>query len=159
MIETSANLDATTYERIIAAAEENNIHVRHIIHILFKRMLLDIPLKNKVFSRVKYQERIRGRKWKLFRLRLSESMYEGCIDMRKLHKMSVSFILDVAVDLYLDRAIAELKGVCLDEGVNPDNYMDFYALIRKVTPKTSYFLAFHLPPDPDNIYLCDINEH
>jgi hypothetical protein len=156
MIETSANLDASTYERIIAAANDNQIHVRHIVHVLFKRMLLDIPLKNKVFSRVKYQERISGRKWKLFRLRLSEAMYEGCVDMRKLHKMSVSFILDVAVDLYLDRAIAELKGVCIDEEMNPDNYMDFYGLIRITTPKASFFTALHLPPAPETIY---INEH
>jgi hypothetical protein len=151
MIETTANISVETFNKIFTAAENNNIKIRHIIHIIFKRMLYDHPLPAKSFTRIKYQDRLLSRKWKLLHLRLSPAMYEGCLDMRKLQKMSVSYILDIGVKLYLERAVAELLGLEIPEKENPDNYLDFYGLRQIITKNTSFYTAFHHPPPPELI--------
>lgn len=148
MIETTVNIDFRTYVILHQSAKELNGNLRDIVHILFKLMLAERPIEMKSFTRVKYQERIDGRVWKQFHLQLNEGSYEACLDLRKLCKMSVSFLLEIAVHLYLERAVEELKR----QG-GTDNYPEIYIILHHYSTNFPSFTVFHAMPLPEILTL------
>lgn len=146
MIATTTNIDINIYSALLQESAKSGIAMRDIVHVLLKIMLREKPLNIDVFKRIKYQERIEGRVWKKFHIELSEGSYEACLDLRKLMKMSVSFILSIAVELYLDRVMNELK-----RRRSTDNYPEFYLISITHSPLLSTFTAFHTLPNPIDI--------
>ena len=140
MIETTVNIDYNSYSKLDESAKRNNLKLKDIIHVLFKLLLIERPLGMPNFQRVRYQERIEGRRWKIFHLLLLEGSYESCLDLRKLNKMSVSALLGIAIELYLDRAIEALTD-------SNDNYTENYIILKKLTSFFPSFAVFYtIPP-------------
>jgi hypothetical protein len=144
-IQTTANIEYSVYEKIIEASSDSGIPVKKLVHVIFRILIAEKPLPAEFFSTVKYQRRPEGVKWKCFHLELDEAVYESAIDMRKLMKRSVSFLLDLGVGIYLDRALREI-----DEGVVADNYPNVYFIFIHHSPKTSTYTAFHTVPFPSD---------
>lgn len=146
MIFTTANLDIITYNKLINSSKELGIPVKRVVHVLFKIMLNERPVRPFIFSTVKYQDSRPGREWKRFHLEMNEGSYEACIDLRKLLKLSVPYILDIAVNLYLDRVKKEFR-----TETTTDNYPEFYMFLCSHTPEISVITIFFIPPKPNDI--------
>jgi hypothetical protein len=144
-IRTTANIDKKIYGRICESAEFCGVDVQQLVHVLLKLMIKDKPLKYRFNRTVEYQERREKNKWKCFHLELSEAVHESGIDMRKLMKWSVSFLLSYAVEFYMERAVEEIL-----DGSAPDNYPDIYFIFTQHSPYRSTYTAFHTVPDPDD---------
>jgi hypothetical protein len=150
LIRTTANIDKKIYEKIIASAEFLGIKPKQLVHVIFKILILEKPFKFRVHRTVQYQGR-RGRdNWKCFHLELSEAVHESGIDMRKLMKWSVSFLLSYGVEVYMERAVREIES-----GYADVNYPDVYVIFARHTPKRSTFTVFHTLPEeyeyPDDL--------
>jgi hypothetical protein len=144
-IQTTANIDKMIYGRICDSAEQCGVSSNLLVHVLLKIMIKEKPLSFRFNRRVEYQER-RGRdQWKCFHLEMSEAVYESCLDMRKLMKLSVSYLLSYAVMVYMERAVREIL-----EGAAPDNYPDIYVIFTHHSPHKSTHTAFHTLPDPSD---------
>jgi hypothetical protein len=142
IIHTTANIDISIKEKIVYASEICGVSKRKIVHYLFKILIKDKPLIFSFFNTVKYQIKKENTDWNCFHLYLSEANYEACLDMRKLMKKSVSFLLAYAVDKYIDRVIEEFHSG------TTNNYYDFYLIFTHHSPNNSTFTAFHTFPDP-----------
>lgn len=100
-----------------------------IIKILMQRVMDDNRKMLQSYPRIRYQARDDKENWHRIHLVLNEYEYEYCLDMRKLFKMSVSFILAYAVRRFLEDVINEL----IDGSNNTDNYCyQNYILIKKI---------------------------
>lgn len=87
-------------------------------------MFLRRAMKNKALylkntRAVRYQARNGNEKWSRQHIRMNCKEYECCLDMRKFGKISVSFLIACAIDLYKDDFEGEHDST--SEG-KPDNY-------------------------------------
>jgi hypothetical protein len=144
-IRTTANIDRKIAGRICEAAEICGISTHQLVHVLLKIMIKEKPLSFRFNRSVEYQSRRNKDQWKCFHLELSEAVYESCMDMRKLMKLSVSFLLNYVVEVYLERAVAEIM-----DGSASDNYPDIYVIFTHHSPYKSTHTAFHTLPEPSD---------
>lgn len=98
----------------------------YIINTLFKKVFKSNSFKIHFLQSVKYQESIDDNdKWKHCHVSLDGDVYEKCLDMRKLFKLSVSFIISYAIDRYLDELLEELNKEDISDNYSP-NYILLY---------------------------------
>ena len=74
--------------------------------------------KPKLFKRLAYQKRNKYLYAKPMHLYMEPEFYEICMDLKKIYKLSLSFILAIAIDKYIQK----IKG-------KPDNYTILYDMI------------------------------
>jgi hypothetical protein len=111
-----------------------------IVHLLFRLLFEEYHPEKLKFSAAKYQKKIEGMEWKTFHINLKEGTYGTCVDLRKIHNKSVSWLFQVAVDLYLERAVEILKK-------KADRYGSIYINLLKISDTTHSFGIFHdIPP-------------
>jgi hypothetical protein len=129
LIESTINVHKNIMEMLEKSSEATGRTRTHIIKILMQRIMKDNHKLFKMNSRVKYQERDLKENWHRLHIVMNEYEYDYCLDMRKLFKMSVSFILAFAVKRFLDEVMNRL----LDMHKNTDNYRyRNYLLIKKI---------------------------
>ncbi|HPC41866.1 MAG TPA: hypothetical protein PLM53_08155 [Spirochaetota bacterium] len=104
-IETTINLDIGVVNDIVRASMITGISRRDIVSSLIKRLSRDHQGMVRSWIRVRYQARTGGNAWKRLHLALWPDEYEFFLDMRKVCKMSVSFLVSYAVLKYLDEVI------------------------------------------------------
>ena len=73
------------------------------------------------YSQIRYQKNDRDETWHKFHICFNTYQYEYCLDMRKLYKMSISFILAYAIENYLNE-LCDLLTCCKDKKYT-DNYL------------------------------------
>lgn len=123
-IKTTFNIKLSQVYKISRLSEELNCSKSWIINSIFRKIFKSNSFKIRFLLSVKYQNRINDKdSWKHFPVCLDGDIYEKCQDMRKLFKLSVSFILSEAIDRYLN----DLK-IEFCEGKNSDNYTPNYIL-------------------------------
>lgn len=105
--ETREKLEAAS----LAAGMSRSQLVSSLLNYASKRMCLERSFR----GGIRYQERIGGVARGRMHLRLRCDEYEFFLDMRKVWKMSVSFLVAYAVEHFLDELIQKLIR-------NPDNY-------------------------------------
>lgn len=120
-IETTLRMNIKTLEKLNNASALLKTSRTYLIRLLLKKYCED-NRKLKIFlSSVKYQKRDKSIQWHAFHLTLREDEYELCLDLRKIYKMSLSFIIASAVSKYLIELIKEFrKNQHLG---NTDNYL------------------------------------
>ncbi len=102
-IQTTININKIIIEELNKASNKLQLSRSYIIRLLLKE-LLDDNKEIKIFnSPVKYQSRDLECNWSTFHLTLREDEYEFCLDLRKVYKMSLSFIIAFAVKKYLKK--------------------------------------------------------
>ena len=113
--ETTINIHTDTLTRLSAAASHLRISKSELVSSLvsFYKGKSSAYLPSRI--RVCYQERRDKECWRRLHLCLRRDEYDFFLDMRFVLKLSVSFIVSQAVELYLD----ELMQVMIN---NTDNY-------------------------------------
>ncbi len=146
-IDTTVNMRKEVLQRIDAAAGYCSVSRSRLVSLLLERMIRGINTDKNRFSRVKYQKRDKNATWKRPHVVLEYDLYEKCIDMRKLSKMSVSYCVLVAFTLYLDAVVdALLNGEDTDK--NARNYI---CIGRKIGSVFSYTVFWDYPPEDELI--------
>jgi hypothetical protein len=112
--------------KICVAAARLGKSRREVILILLRRIMCDIDRYQGGFTLVKYQQRDPLRDWRCFPISLRKSENEFVADFRKLAKVSVSYMVAIAVERYLEDL--------LEDGGNRHNYAELthYAIGQRI---------------------------
>ncbi|MBP7738741.1 MAG: hypothetical protein KA369_22390 [Spirochaetes bacterium] len=119
IIETTLNIQNHLLKKINNAAHRKGLSRIELIILLFKKVMDDTPHHVCHGKRIKYQSRNNHGIWNTLHIRLRPNDYECLLDLRKLLKMSVSHILAMAVDKYLD----ELMKTTIKDKYHFTNYI------------------------------------
>ncbi len=142
-IDTTLNVKRVVLMNIDDASAECSTSRSHLISLLLKRLLKKNTTDKNRFSRVKYQKRDKKAGWKRPHVFLDYDLYEKCIDMRKVNKMSVSYLVFIAYTLYFDTVVDELRN-----GEETDNNLRQYIFIwKKHGDVFSYTVFWDFPPE------------
>ncbi len=124
-METTLYIHRAIMEKITYAA-----HARKISRSDLMRTLIKIILEKHAFYQpnmgtlVRYQEKCHPDEWHRFHITLREDEYEYCLDLRKFLKMSLSRILALAVNRYIDNMH--------DEYFTDNNRFINYVIVKEV---------------------------
>ncbi len=129
LIETTINIRREVLEKIRDAASSANKSKSEIISILLVMFSKGCSQKAIMFSTVRYQQSIYQSSFHRLHVVIKHDIYEKCLDMRKLLKMSVSYILACAVERYLKEIIKSSNEI-KDKEIT-DNYYSNYTFISK----------------------------
>ncbi len=142
-IDTTLNIKLNILEGIEEAASECGISRSRFISLLIIRFLKGKHVDGNKQSRVKYQNRDKNVKWKRPHVVFDYDLYEKCIDTRKLCKLSVSFIVQIAFNLYFYSVIQELQ-----KGDNSERPLRHYICIGRVVDGVfSYSVFWDFPTE------------
>ncbi len=142
-IETTINIKLKTLNKITKASSAMNISMNKIIKLLIIRIVQNKKLKLKMFTSIKYQDTGEDIVWHRLHVAFSTDIYEKALDLRKVLKMSVSFIIAKAVENILNEIINDFL-----KTNNTDNYFRNYVFIPKYHDGVLYFTIFwQYPPD------------
>lgn len=106
MIRTSINIDREVYGKIIAAAKRRGVDIEDIIIALMRQLSKKYQGELIAGNAVRYQERNGGENRECVHVRWFDEEYEFLIDMRKVHKKSVSYLIVEAAMTLLDKIIS-----------------------------------------------------
>ena len=104
-IETTVYLEEETVERISAAASERGVSRSALIASLMKRMSLAHREYASASRRVRYRERDGEVVKRRVHVCVEKGEYELFIDERKVFKLSVSFIISIALERFLGEVL------------------------------------------------------
>ncbi len=141
LIGTTINVNKNILEMLNNGAAITGKSRNSIIKSLIQRFMKDSQRMMKRNSRVRYQERDLKENWHRIHIVLNEYEYEYYLDLRKLYKMSVSFILAYAVLRYMDEL--------LKQNIITDKYCcKNYILIKKTDDGIiSWQIYWGIPPN------------
>jgi hypothetical protein len=141
LIETTINIQAVTLRRFNSAAAKLDIPRRCIISWLLRRLVDDSEGFHVSWSRLRYQGRDEKKDWEESHLYLTPVEYELFLDLKKVYKMSGSYLVAFAIDRYLN----ELYRL---HGIIADNYrITNYGISRRVVNKVICWVQYWgLPP-------------
>ncbi len=146
-IDTTINIKRVIVERIDASAKQFSISRSKLVSLLLIRMMEGKTTDKNRFSRVKYQKRDKSADWKQPHIMLETDLYEKNLDMKKLNKMSVSYLILVAYKKYFNAVIYDLKN-----GESTDNNRRNYVCIGKRNEYVfSYIVYWDYPPEKELI--------
>ncbi len=127
MIETTLNISLESYNKIIKFSSLNNIRIKKIIKYVLQECLKNQILQKKdanLFSAVRYQKKKHtDQEWKIFHASIPDSLYESCMDYRRLYKVSLSSVLEWGIEYFLEIVIKNI--LCND---NPKSQTDNYRI-------------------------------
>ncbi len=150
-IETTINIKKVVIERIDATAKMFSISRSKLISMLLKQVIEGKTTDKNRFFRVKYQKRDKKDMWKRPHIMLEPDLYEKNLDMRKLYKMSVSYIILVAYRKYFGAVVYELKN-----GISTDkNRRNYVCIGKKYGNIFSYTVFWDYPPELELIKLLE----
>ncbi len=150
-IDTTINVKCVIIERIDATAKKFSISRSKLVSLLLKCMLEGKNTDKNRFSRVKYQKRDKKSAWRRPHIMLEPDLYEKNLDMRKLYKMSVSYLVLVAYKKYFDSVVNELKN-----GKSTDKNRRNYICIGKYYGNVySYVVFWDYPPEEELLKLLE----
>ncbi len=134
-IETTLNVHKDVLLQLMEVSMMTMRSMSSIMTMVLHRITVDNCIVSRSFKRVQYQERDRENNWKTVHVVVDSATYEYFLDMRKLFKMSVSLLLAIAVNKYLEDVINDL---CNNK--NTDNYLcRNYIISKKVIDGVSCF--------------------
>ncbi|MFC1669344.1 hypothetical protein ACFL20_03070 [Spirochaetota bacterium] len=113
-INTTINIHKNTLKKITETANFTDNCKTEIIIFLLKKIMDDDKIQTQKNQSVKYQNCDEINCWHKFHISFNVNEYEYFLDLRKICKMSVSYLLAYAVDKYLD--------LILNGGIT-DNYL------------------------------------
>lgn len=106
--QTSFYIHKNMFDRLLAASHRTGESMCDLISQMMFRYAKDHKARRIAAGTVKYQDRDVKENWKVFRVALDEDDYELFTDMRKVLKRSVSFIIALAIEKYLDAIVSAL---------------------------------------------------
>ncbi len=140
-IDTTINIKSDILSKIARESAALDLSINKLISILITRIINNCSIKAKLFSTVKYQHGGDDIVWHLLHVSFSADIYEKALDLRKLMKMSVSFLIAMSVQLYLKQIIQEFT-----QKENTDNNRKEYTYISGKFNDLLFFSIFWNSP-------------
>lgn len=124
-LKTTLNIRLSKAEKIYLISQKFDLSISFILNTLFKMIFESHKFEAKFYKKIMYQDKIidNSDRWKRLPISFQEDVYEKCLDMKKIFRLSSSFLLSEAIDKYLDKLLIELK---LKK--NSDNYTNNYLI-------------------------------
>ncbi len=151
-IDTTIYIKLDLVYKLTESSSNNGIPINKIIVILINKLLSNCSIKATLFNTVKYQKSGNDIVWHKLHVSFSPDVYEKALDLRKLMKMSVSYLIARAIELYLDQVIKELF-----RKDNADNYSSEYVFISSKCRGLLYFTIFWRKPRKSMIKKYTVN--
>jgi hypothetical protein len=104
-IETSITITETRSEKLRSAAERLGITTADMLAYLIKKSRLLFRDRAKLFRTVRYQPNFGDDTFVIMNIQLYPVDYEFAVSQRLVYRFSVSFVLRLAIDCFLDLAI------------------------------------------------------
>jgi len=104
-IQTTINLNTPSLLLINSAARISGKTRSNIIILLMRRIMIDQRNLVRNNRSIQYQEVLPKESWHRLHITLYSSDYECFLDLRKFCKRSVSLLISLAIDLYLNELI------------------------------------------------------
>lgn len=102
MIYTTIYLQDSLCNRLNSISRAIGIPVTSLIVTLLIKNSIHNAEHCRAWIRTRYQPRQKERKWTRIHIRLSPAEYEFILDLRRVHKRSVSSLVKISADKYLD---------------------------------------------------------
>lgn len=110
---TTINIDQINLKRLTNASLELSVSKAALISALLNYMSRKNFIQFEAKIGIEYQPRSLVHKWHVFHLRLKRDEYDFFQDMRRICKMSISYIIAYAIQNYLDE-VMKLFSVNID---------------------------------------------
>ena len=120
-IETTVNINDELLEMLDNAAESLGLSRSRLISVLLVKYVKQNRGGKWAFSRLRYQERRDGCFYSKKTIFLRKDVYDVWCDVRKLFKLSASYIIALAIKKYLGQILKNQKV--------PHNYFPMYVAI------------------------------
>lgn len=104
-IETTMNIDRDVLNQLEGATVRLGVSRRHMVSSLLGYACKKARAAENHHERVRYQQRREKSRWCTIHVSLRKDEYEFFTDLRKVMKLSVSFIIAWAIELYLDELL------------------------------------------------------
>jgi hypothetical protein len=152
MVETTVNLAAGTRAALERASGLTGRAKSRLVADAMKRLMRGYGELVRDGRSVEYQERRGVLEWRRLHVSIEYRDYEFFIDMRKLCRRSVSFLVACAVDKYLDDIIEMLMGNGNSE--ESDNYPFLhYIIMHSVVPgAVCWTIYWGMPENPEILF-------
>lgn len=108
-IETTINLNSNIISLISRAALLTGFSRRDIISSVMRRLGDDHKEMTITWTRVRYQKRDVNPNWHLLHITLKPDEYEYFLDLRKVFKFSISYLISIAIEKYLHEILKILR--------------------------------------------------
>ncbi|NCU32815.1 MAG: hypothetical protein EOM23_07780 [Candidatus Moranbacteria bacterium] len=105
---TSVYVNDERKAKIVAVALFLGVSRNRIICLLLDRLMQDYEFMYQRKRTVEYQPDQPKEEWSRMSVRFHHASYEKYTDVRKISKISVSFLLAIAVDKYLEELLLEM---------------------------------------------------
>jgi len=138
MLATTLNIHKEIFLKLTQASILLKKSRRAIIIMLLMRIMRDIHKIRRGFTTVKYQPDDLKEKWHCFSIKFKFDENEFWGDMRKVGKYSVSFLLAIAVNKYLDEILGRNKKKIYNY-VHFNNYLLYREVIDGIICWKSYW--------------------
>lgn len=144
LINTSIYIKSDLLNMLNEAACILGIPSGKIITILLLKVMNNKSSRPVLFNSVCYQKRNESTKWHCFHISLKHDIYESAVDLRKVFKMSVSFIIAEAIKEYLNEVILNFR----KKKIITDNYHHTYIFIANEYDGIYSYTVFRgMPPE------------
>jgi hypothetical protein len=159
-IETTLNIKRDYLNRLSTSCKNHTLSRSGLIALLLRRFLRKQKLPYSMFKTISYQKRNQKKNWKIIHVSYPVDLFEKCCDVRKFSKISVSFLVSMAIDSYLDVVEEELSGA---KGTNEkitDNYELSYTCIANNEYDNMNFHTYWMLPETKAVekYLQKLQE-
>ena len=149
-IRTTLNIRIELLEKLKVVKDAYNVPFNRLVSMLLEKAKEWKDNKNaiKTFKTHKYQDRAPKDKWHKLHLTLKEDLYEQCFDMRRLYRRSISLILAICINKYLEIMKIELEKEAKsdDKDKNTDNYSEGYLLsCKEISGIFTYSVFWGIP--------------
>jgi hypothetical protein len=145
VIATSINMHVKTYAVLERAAVKLHTSRREVVVRALMRIMSKVDTFQGWFTSVKYQPDDAGLKWRCFPIKLKPDEYEFFTDLRKVCKCSVSLLVAIALEKYLDEVLDESR-----DGVYNNTLFKNYLIRRMyISGVVCWMLCWGYPKEGD----------
>jgi hypothetical protein len=137
MLSTTLNIHRDTLTVLSRAAIKLGISRRDVIVSLLMRIMDNINIFRREFATIKYQPDASRGEWRCFSIKFRPEETEFFADLRNFCKCSVSFLVAIAVEKYLDDMLD-------DYDRHRHNYPRFcnYAMCKEIMNGSIFWIIY-----------------
>ena len=141
VLETTICISEENYQKLEEKKMETGFSKNRIIACLLGNEICSGKGDAVLMDTVSYQEKENGsRGFRRLHVGMEEDLYEKCLDMRKVFKLSVSFIIALCITKYLDDFNFE--------DLKTDNYPGIYMFFCEKDKNLKGYIVYWAIPTP-----------
>lgn len=151
-VKTTLHLQRTIADALDAKAEEMGLSRSELVMLLAYNQMMKFEKHAALLQVVRYQARNAEGEWKTVHIAINESDYVFLVEMRCFYKMSVSYIINMALCelLYSKYCIINKKFI---RHFRDKNYFNGHGMIADLKKASICWRIFwNLPPEPEKIF-------